>query len=270
MKLKITLIAFVFALAAKAQHFGSSDVSTTSLEETGIWNGLYLKARLSDKIGYYAEHHYRVRNAADNVTSFIGRDRQIYNRAGINFFFSKNFEAVIGPALIVNYTPDPGNDQYEKITLEPRIWHQWLFKTTDLGRFNLYHQFRFEHRWKRNNDVGAEYDYTNRYRYKFFAYIPINSPTIKEKTLYFSPSAEIFMHSGSSIVANPMEDFRTYNGFGYVLNNNITFFAGHMWTLGQKSDGASYKSTHILRFNVLIGLDFRKLEKRLPGINLGY
>jgi len=262
-----TIVLLLCALVTNGQY---SEHSTTAIEETGIWNGVYIKARISDKIGYYAEHHYRVRNNIDNVTSFVGRTRQIYNRAGINIFFSKNFEAVIGPTLVLNYTPDPGNPQYEKITYEPRIWHQWLFKTPDLGRVNLYHQFRFEHRWKRDNDVGAEHDYTNRYRYKVFAYIPLNKPTIEEKTLYFSPSAEIFMHTGKSIVYNPLEDFRTYNGFGYVLNNNVTFFAGHMWTIGQKSDGSSYKSTHILRFNIMLGLDFRKLEKKLPTPNLGY
>jgi hypothetical protein len=67
-----------------------------------------------------------------------------------------------------------------------------------------------------------------------------------------------------------MEDFRTYNGFGYVLNKNITFFAGHMWTLGQKSTGYEYKTTHILRFNIYIGLDSRPSTDRMPKINLGY
>lgn len=78
------------------------------------------------------------------------------------------------------------------------------------------------------------------------------------------------MQSGKSIVNNPFEDFRTYNGFGYVLNQNITFFAGHMWTIGQKSSGFEYKTSHILRFNVFIGLDFRSIDKKLPLINLGY
>ncbi|MBR8534087.1 DUF2490 domain-containing protein [Carboxylicivirga sediminis] len=270
MKIKLVIALLLVVALSQAQQFNTPSSSTTALEETGIWNGLYLKVRLSDKIGYYGEHHYRVRNSLDNVTSFYGRTRQVYNRAGINIFFNKNFEAVIGPTLVLNYTPEPGNDQYEKITYEPRIWHQWLFKTPDMGRFNLYHQFRFEHRWKRNNNVGDVHDYTNRYRYKFFAYIPLNKPTITEKTLYFSPSAEIFMHTGSSIVYNPLEDFRTYNGFGYVLNNNVTFFVGHMWTLGQKSDGASYRSSHILRFNIQLGFDLRKLEKKLPRPNLGY
>ncbi len=265
---KLTIL-FILYFLTPFVHVAQTS-SSVNLEETGIWAGLYLKVRINDKLGYYAEHHYRARNALNNVTSFVGRPRQFYNRAGLNIFFTKNIEAVIGPALIVNYTPEPGNSAYEPYTLEPRIWSQWVFKSPYIGRVKLVNQFRFEHRWKKKNDVGSDYDYTNRYRYKFFAYIPINTRRIEVNTLYFSPSAEIFMHSGKSIVFNPFEDFRTYNGFGYVLNPSVTFFVGHMWTLGQKSTGYEYRTSHVFRFNVYVGLDGRKSENKVPKVNLGY
>ncbi|MCS6833960.1 MAG: hypothetical protein NZ521_10335, partial [Flammeovirgaceae bacterium] len=62
----------------------------------------------------------------------------------------------------------------------------------------------------------------------------------------------------------------TYNGFGYVYNKNLTFFAGHMWTIGQRSSGFQYRTSHIIRLNVMLGLDFRKIESKIPAINLGY
>ncbi|GJM61565.1 DUF2490 domain-containing protein [Persicobacter diffluens] len=259
------LFVFFQALGQKADQ-----PSVTTMEETGLWFGAYLKIQFSPKLGYYGEHHWRVRNSLDDVWSFYGRKRQMYNRFGLNIFFNEYFEGVIGPTLVLNFTPEPGNPEYEKVTYEPRIWHQWLLKMPQIGRFKIYHQFRFEHRWKRKNDVNAEYKYTNRYRYKLFAYIPLNTKKIKPKTFFFSPSAELFMHSGKSIGANPMEDFRTYNGFGYVLNQNITFFVGHMYTLGQKTSGYEYRSSNILRFNVFIGLDTQKAENTIPKINLGY
>lgn len=244
--------------------------SVSNLEETGIWNGLYLKGRFSNKIGYYGEHHYRVRNRIDDVNSFVGRPRQIYNRAGINIFFNNYFEAVIGPTFVLNFTPDPNDERYERVVYEPRIWHQWLFIMPKMGRVKMYHQFRFEHRWKRSNEVGSKMEYTDRFRYKVFAYIPINKEKIEPKTLFFSPSAEIFMHRGESIVFNPFEDFRTYNGLGYVINPKFTVFVGHMWTIGQKSSGFEYRESHIIRINLFVGIDYRKLESRMPTINLGY
>lgn len=257
--------AICFPGGAQAQEF-----SQTSLRETGIWNGIYIRGKISDKIGYYGEHHLRFRNSADNIKSFVGRTRQFYNRAGVQVTFNKYFEVVVGPTLVLNYTPDRDNPNLEKMVLEPRIWHQWLLMMPQMGRVKLYHQFRFEHRWKRDNAIGSDFDYTDRFRYKLFAYIPLNKKNIEPKTLFFSPSAEIFMHSGKSIVRHPFEDFRTYNGLGYVYNPNVTFFAGHMWTLGQNPSGFEYSTSHIIRLNVFIGLDFRKTENKLPPINLGY
>lgn len=265
---RIIVIGALFTVSQ--QIVFAQDRSVSNLEETGLWSGVYIKGRFSEKLGYYAEHHFRQRNEIDNINSFVGRTRQVYNRAGLNIIFNKYFEAVIGPTLVFNYTPQPGNENFEKVVIEPRIWHQWLFKVPQMGRITLYNQFRFEHRWKRDNDVGAQFEYTNRYRYKLFAYVPINKSTLEKNTWYFSPSAEIFMHSGESIVNNPFEDFRTYNGIGYILNDNITFFAGHMWTIGQKNTGFEYRESHIIRLNVFIGLDFRKLENKIPPVNLGY
>lgn len=267
--MKQILVFLIFIISFTTNNHAQTS-SSINLEETGIWTGLYLNVRINDKLGYYAEHHYRARNALDNVTSFIGRPRQIYNRVGLNIFFTKNFEAVVGPALIVNYSPEPGNSAYEPYTLEPRIWSQFIFKSPNIGRVKLVSQFRFEHRWKKQEDIGASYEFTNRYRYKFFAYIPINTRSIEVNTFFFSPSVEIFMHSGKSIVSNPFEDFRTYNGFGYVLNPSITFFAGYMWTLGQKPSGYEYRTSHIFRFNIYVGFDGRESENKVPKVNLGY
>jgi hypothetical protein len=267
-----SLFRFAFLLFnISLSHLASAQPSSQSqLVETGIWNGVYIKVKLANKIGYYGEHHFRVRNSLGNLTSFIGRTRQIYNRAGINIFFNPYFEAVIGPTFVLNYSPDPGNPDFYRVTYEPRIWHQWLFIMPTFSRVKIFHQFRFEHRWRRSNRVGSELLYTNRYRYKLFAYVGINKKDIKPGTLFFSPSAEIFMQSGKSIVINPFEDFRTYNGFGYVLNPNVTFFAGHMWTYGQAPSGFLYQTSHILRFNVFVALDGRSVENKIPPINIGY
>jgi hypothetical protein len=267
---KTLAICFLAVLSMKFQTTVLAQEISTNLEETGIWNGLYIKGKFSKNLGYYGEHHYRTRNDIERVNSFVGRPRQLYNRAGINIFFNEYFEAVIGPTLVFNFTPQPGNEQFEKVTLEPRIWHQWLFIMPKMGRFKVFHQFRFEHRWKKDNNLGANLEFTNRYRYKIFAYIPLNKKSLESKTWFFSPSAEIFMQTGNSIVFNHFEDFRIYNGIGYILNQNFTFFAGHMWTVGQKSSGFEYRQSHIIRLNVMIGLDFRKTENKLPPVNLGY
>lgn len=227
---------------------------------TEIWNGLYLKLRISDKWWWYQENHYRRRSSLDNRQDFAGRMGQIYNRFGMTYLFTDNFEVTFGPTLVYIYTPEPGNPDYEKVVLESRFWHQWLF-TQGVGRVKALHQFRFEHRYKRTNEVGADYKYSNRFRYKFTAYIPLNTPKMQNKTLFIAPSNEIFMESGNHKL-NVFEENRLYTAIGYTYNN-FMFFGGHMWTYGPTSTLGVYRNRHILRFNVMYTVDFRGKRKPL-------
>ncbi|WP_026951116.1 DUF2490 domain-containing protein [Algoriphagus mannitolivorans] len=227
---------------------------------TEVWNGLYLKLRLSDKWWWYQENHYRRRSSLDNRKDFVGRMGQVYNRFGMTYLFTDNFEVTFGPTLVYNYTPEPGNPDYEKVVLESRLWHQWLF-TQGVGRVKVLHQFRFEHRFKRTNDIGADYQYTDRFRYKFTAYVPLNTPKMQNKTLFIAPSNEIFMETGKSKL-NIFEENRLYTAIGYTYNN-FMFFGGHMWTYGPTSTLGVYRNRHILRFNVMYTVDFRGKRKPL-------
>jgi hypothetical protein len=228
---------------------------------TESWNGLYLKLRLTDKWWWYQENHYRRRSSLDNRGDLIGRMSQIYNRFGVTYLFTDNFEVTFGPTLVFNFAPERGNPEYVDSVVEPRLWHQWLF-TQAVGRVKVLHQFRFEHRFKRDNNVGAEFLYTNRYRYKFMAYIPINKPRMENKTFFISPSNEVFFETGRHIT-DILEENRVYTAIGYTLNNYM-FFGGHMWTYGPTNTPGTYRNRHILRLNVMYTIDFR--ERRRPRV----
>ena len=229
---------------------------------TESWNGLYLKFRLTEKLFYYQENHYRRRSSLENRGDFVGRMSQSYNRFALTYLVHPNFEVTLGPTLVWNFTPEPGNDAFEVATIEPRIWHQWLLNHS-LGRVKVLHQFRFEHRWKRDNKVGAEYDYTDRWRYKLYFYIPLNKPRMEDKTLFLSPSNEFFFETGKSKL-NIFEENRVYTAIGYTLGN-WQFFGGHMWTYGPTSVMGTYRHRHVIRLNVMLQLDLRK-NKLIPRL----
>lgn len=228
---------------------------------TESWNGLYLKFRLSDRIFWYQENHYRRRNSIDNRSDFIGRMSQLYNRGGIVYLFNDQFEVTVGPTLVWNFTPDPDDPRYLKSTLEPRLWHQWLL-TQSIAGVKILHQFRFEHRFKRDNLIGADYVYTDRYRYKIVAYIPINKPRMENHTFFLAPSNEIFFETGKQQI-NILEENRVYTAIGYTYNN-FMFFGGHMWTYGPTNTPGIYRNRHIIRLNIMYTLDFR--NRRNPVI----
>jgi hypothetical protein len=258
------LFSITFSVCGQNQPASEAQINKPN---SGLWTGLYTKLRLSDRVFYYAETHYRRKSSLDNRMDFVGSMSQVYNRHGATYLFNKYFEITAGPVVVLNYGPRD-NPNFNRMVLEYRFWHQWLFIMPQMGRTKIYHQFRFEHRSKKNNDVGASYQYTDRYRYKIFAYIPLNSSYIGDKTWFLSPSAEIFMHSGKSIVYNPFEDFRVYTGLGYIFNKNFMFFGGHMWTIGQTSRGFQYRQNHIIRLNLYVNFDLRSPQKTIPKIHL--
>lgn len=233
---------------------------------TFLWLGGYGEFRLTDKLFWSGELHYR-RTEHDGI-SFIGRNAQIYNRHGLTYVHSKKFSTTVGGVLRLNFSPEPGDDRFKGLVLEPRIWHQYVF-AVPFDRFMLYHRLRFEHRWSRSNRKGSDYTFRNRYRYKFYMKIPLNNRKLMSKTYYFSPDVELIMQSGTSVVDSPFEDLRIYPHFGYIANSNYAFSLGMMYTTGQLiSAGYEFRTRWVLRMNVYISLDFRKFKEKLPQINI--
>ncbi|WP_052444139.1 DUF2490 domain-containing protein [Flammeovirga sp. OC4] len=211
-------------------------------QDTGQWGAAYLKVRLSDKLGYYGEHHLRYTDKG------YGYDlHKSYNRMGLNYFVNDNFDIVVGPAIIgkFNQEIESTDDPYDQTTLmEYRIWHQYLYHHY-WGRVKFYHQVRIEHRWEEKVEYTK---YSNRYRYKLYAYIPLNNDHIEPGTFYLVPSVELFMHDNHD---ESLEDFRVYNALGYKFDEDISFTAGHMWTYNHTA------TTNVFRFTVYIDLDLR-------------
>jgi hypothetical protein len=233
---------------------------------TALWNGFYGKFRISDKLFWDAQFHYR-RAGNDNV-AFAGRMGQIYNRHALNYLVNDRFSVSLGPVLRLNYSPDPGNPDFKNVVPEPRIWHEYLF-AMPFNRMMAYHRVRIEHRWSKSNRVGADWIFRNRWRYKFYMNIPLNKPRLMPGAFFITPDVEIIMQSGKPVIDSPLEDLRFNPSVGYIQNPRLKYTVGLMYTTGQTLDaGYLYTSRWILRTNVYISLDFRKKDSRIPDIRL--
>lgn len=240
---------------------------------TLIWKGTYSTLRIGENWFYEAQHHYR-RTSYEGVP-FVGRMAQIYNRHAVTYKFSDKFLATAGPVLRLNFSPEPDNEEFKNITLEPRFWHQYAFVDKDYfsgGRqYVIQHRLRFEHRWSRNNRIDSEYIFRNRYRYRITFKIPLSKKTFQPQTWYATPiNIESILQSGKSVVNAPLEDLRIYPSVGYIFNTKIAYSVGMMYTLGQRLGGAgeTYRTRWILRANLWWTPDFRKWEKTVPLPNL--
>ncbi len=260
------LIAMLLAAVGSAVAQDRPTSSITNPAQTSLWLGGYGKFRLGQKLFWDAQFHYR-RNEFDGV-QFIGRMGQIYNRHALSYLVTPNLSVSLGPVLRLNFTPDPGNPAFENVVLEPRIWHEYLF-AMPFPRFMVYHRIRIEHRWSRGNQIDADWIYRDRWRYKFYMIIPLNKRALVPGAFFFTPDVEIIMQSGSPIIDSPLEDLRINPSIGYIANPRIKYTAGMMYTTGQTlNNGAYYTNRWILRLNIYMSLDFRKLQERVPETKL--
>lgn len=274
-RLKYRIVASLSVLFL-GLHFGATAQESEHAGElikvkptTSVWFNNYWNMQITDKFMWAGELHYRTTER--NNIPFVGRTAQIYNRHGIKYMFSKNFNLTAGGVLRLDFTPDPGNTDFNPVIMEPRLWHEYFFgMPISYGGvdFMVYHRLRFEHRWSKSNLKGSDYIYRNRYRYKFMMKIPLNKRSLTPGAIYFNPDVEIIMQSGRTVVSNALEDLRIYPNFGYVFNPRISGSMGMMYTTGQiDMFGYEYRQRWIWKFNLYLSIDGRKFEDTLPQIN---
>ena len=261
----LIVVSSIFQASLNAQELVEDDTRVRS-PSTFMWLHTYGKMRLTDELFWDAQTHFRTTEY--NGTRYIGRMAQIYNRHGLKYLLSKRFSATLGGVVRLNFSPQPDNDAYKSITLEPRIWHQYVF-SMKFKYFKIYHRFRIEHRWNRSNLEGSRYRYRNRYRYKYYMYIPLNNKKLKPKTVYFSPDVELIMQTGKIVTDNFIEDLRFRPKIGYIANPRTQYALSMMYTTGQSfDDGNILNSRWILNFNVYYSFDLRTFKKRIPKTNI--
>jgi hypothetical protein len=102
---------------AEVPAFPEREVS----HETGIWNGIYTKYRLTDKLFYYGEYHVRRGNYYQDMS-------KLYLRFGLTYLLDKYLEVTTGFVNPYNWAPDPNNtEKYDPVVPEYRTWEQLLY-----------------------------------------------------------------------------------------------------------------------------------------------
>lgn len=254
--LLLFLILIVSPLVALSQEEPEQEERITS-RRSELWNGLYTKYRIGEKLFYYGEYHLRTR---DQLVQNMG---QIYLRFGLSYIINKNLEITGGIVTPFYWAPPEYADQelpYDKIVNQFRFWQQALF-IQSLGKAKLYHQIRTEQRWRRDYYVGSPFELSYRWRYKISSYIPLNSYKFQPGTYFLSLYNEVFIQTGKTIIRNPFEDNRAFVGLGYILNENIQFQVGYAKSWQQRDSGINYNNRDLIRFSVYHNLDFTRKKK---------
>ena len=231
---------------------------------TKYWINTYGNFRISDKLFWVAQTHFRFQETED--IAFAGQVAQVYNRHALGYIYSPKINFTLGGVLRINFNTDESSTAKNTVP-EWRIWHQYQF-ALPLGRVIAYHRLRIEHRWTQGFGQDSEFIFRNRWRYMFRLKVPLNSTKIKAKTIYVSPESEIILQSGKAVVDSPLEDLRLSTTVGYVISPNLTVAGGAMYNFGQDLDnGGIFKQGWTIRTHLYYSPDFRKTKNKLPKVH---
>jgi hypothetical protein len=115
-------------------------------------------------------------------------------------------------------------------------------------RIVLTHFFRLEERiFVREGET----DFGLRVRYRLGTSIPLNAPTITDKTLYLPLSAEGFADFGGDLEETFADRLRVTAGLGYIMDDNWGLELTYTAQRSRGTTGEEFKTTdHIVRFRV--------------------
>jgi len=111
-------------------------------------------------------------------------------------------------------------------TSESRIYQEALWPVQFGNRVYTNHRFRYEQRFVENQA------FRTRFRYNLFLNIPLNKPSMEEKTLYLALYNELFINGernigdGKSVAV--FDRNRLYGALGYIIKKGLKVQLGVM------------------------------------------
>ena len=111
-------------------------------------------------------------------------------------------------------------------TAESRIYQEALWPVQFGNRVYTNHRFRYEQRFVENQS------FRTRFRYNLFLNVPLNNPSMDEKTLYLALYNELFINGernigdGKSVAV--FDRNRLYGALGYIIKKGLKVQLGVM------------------------------------------
>lgn len=186
---------------------------------------------------------------------FVKHKQQSLIRVGVNYHLKPEISFSLGYDWAKTF--QYGEQPIAKDEVEQRLYGQFQVKQK-IGRIGLKHYYRLENRFI---DLGDNRRLRHRFRYRFGMNIPLNKPTIEEKTVFLSFFNELFISVGNSTHPNYFNQNWTYGGVAYRIDDNKIASLGYMNQYLPKGTSELVESNHTLMISYSQNLDFTKKKK---------
>jgi hypothetical protein len=253
-KVHLIVLLSTFLLVYSNSAFGQNNRINTS-NSIG-WYNYFGTFKMSSKFGVHSEYQWRRNNIITNW-------QQSLLRAGINYNKSSSVLFRIGYAWVETYPYGefPINALGREFT-EHRIFQMAQVSHKE-GAVDLSHRFMLEQRFVGKYTSADmlkedEYPLLHRARYMF----KLQSPLIKNKSLYAAVYDEVFIGFGKNVNANVFDQNRIGIILGYKFNKSIKIEVGYLnqtLQLGRLIGGQNvFQNNNGLILNSIFNFDFTK------------
>lgn len=244
----LLLLCLIPAITLRAQNRLQSHNSL-------IWMNQFHTINLGKGWAVLAEYQWR---RTEGLKSW----QQSLLRGGIQYRFSNGVSVLAGYGWIETFPYGEYPPAASKPFPEHRIYQQVSWND-NIGRVVLQHRGRLEQRFLGVLNPNAtddrevtRWNYLNRLRYQIKATVPINHPTLADKTVYVSAFDEIFIGFGKNVNANIFDQNRLSFLLGYKLSSRFSLEAGYINQTVQQSQPVNGKPVFQYNNGLIVNMNY--------------
>lgn len=216
----LVLSTFLFIDNINGQTVTPGNVNT--------WGLLLNRFYLSEKLNITNELHERTGDFLKDQATFIFRP-------SVDYEIHDDVELSIGYSFVRSWPYSPYSQPIPKN--EHNIWEQ-VFLSSRMGKVNIQHRFRFEHRFIDNIVVRypninplAEVDgttFANRFRYRIIVSFDLFKLNQGKHTIFFNGFDELWINQADNLLPQSYARNWIYTGIGYRFDKDLNIQLAHM------------------------------------------
>jgi len=202
--MKIRIFSIIFLFTGMSIYCSGQDLDDEYIfDQTNTWFFLLNKVKITNKLSLENELHER-------TGAFLSQQGTFLWRPSLGYHFHSKSSLSVGYSLLINEPNDP-NPKPLFHTIENNVWEQFQ----RLGKWNLSHRLRQEHRWSNG--------FNNRFRYRITW-----THSIGAGPIFINLFNEFWINQKVILIPEKWSRNWTYLGLGYQLFGSSNLQLGYM------------------------------------------
>jgi len=205
-------------------------------DQSQSWFSVNSTFKLSNKWGVVGDLHIR-------RTNFMADPNFYFVRAGAGYWFNDQLNYILGYGHMWLAASKKG----ERIFVNENRFYGQLAYSSKVGKLNILHRFRHEHRWRESvvaDSLPNTTGFSTRLRYLISLTYPVfRNPKLPQACL----ANEVLVQFGKPIVNNTFDQLRLFAGIRQSIGRGWSYDCGYMMLYQQRASGYQYDRNHTFR-----------------------